>query len=197
MEQRPTHYSGWGRNISGIGSVQGFKSPVDLGQNGNFGAYYGFNSGFPIVGSIGGQFGALISFADYQGSAGLVNSRRSQWFLTGGLFRRATCDSGFQGGAVLDYLNDNFYVNMNLLQIRSEISYLWNKWELGFMGAFHTKSNTATAPPLFPTSTVTWQANDQFSLYYRYHYGFNTTARMWIGLTGYGDLLLGGDAQRP
>jgi hypothetical protein len=98
---------------------------------------------------------------------------------------------------VLDYLNDNFYVTMNLLQIRSEISYLWNKWELGFMGAFHTKSQTAAAPANFPTPTVTWQANDQFNLYYRYHYGYNTTSRMWIGLTGYGDLLLGGDAQAP
>ena len=186
----------WGRNLSGIGAVQAFKSPVDLGVNGNFGVYYGGNWGFPVLNraAIGGQIGAIGSWADFQGSNGLVNSSRNQWFVTTGLFRRAMCNEGLQGGAVLDYLSDNFYVNMNLFQVRAEIGYVWNRHEVGFWTAAHTNSDTQAVPVAFGVPTVTWQANNQYDLYYRYYYNYNTVGRMWVGLTSYGDVLFGGDA---
>ncbi|MGD9721178.1 MAG: DUF6666 family protein [Pirellulales bacterium] len=195
----PTDVGALGRNISAIGAAQGFKSPVDMGQNGNFGVYYGANWGFPLLSASGvsGQFGAIVSFADFQGGTGLINKARTQWFVTGGLFHRAMCDQGFQCGAVLDYLNDEFYVTMNLLQVRAELAYLWNKWELGVWAAAHTKSDTQVAPVSFGVPTVTWQANDQFNLYYRYHYNYNTVARAWIGADSLGGLLFGGDATAP
>jgi hypothetical protein len=188
-----------GRNLSAIASAQAFKSPVDLGMNGNFGLYYGGNWGFPLLDAlgIGGQAGAVISFADFQGGTGIVNHARTQWFVTGGLFHRAVCNQGLQGGAVLDYLNDEFYVTMNLLQIRAEIGYIWNRHELGIWSAAHTKSDTAPAPPGFGVPSVTWQAHDQYNLYYRYNYGFNTVTRLGIGVTSHGDLLFNGDATAP
>ncbi len=195
----PTGAGGLGRNLSGIAAAQAFKSPVDLGLNGNFGLYYGGNWGFPFLraAGIGGQFGALVAFSDFQGSSGLVNHARTQWFVTGGLFHRAPCNQGLQGGAVLDYLNDEFYVTMNLLQIRAEIAYLWQPHEVGFWAAAHTKSDTAVVPAAFGVPSVTWQANDQYNLYYRYHYGNGGVSRMWIGLTGHGDVLFGGDTTAP
>jgi hypothetical protein len=188
-----------GRNIYGIGAAQAFKGPPDLGQNGNFGVYYGANWGFPLLTrpSIGGQFGASVAWSDFQGGTGLVDHSRTQWFVTGGLFHRAPCNQGLQGGAVLDYLNDEFYVTMNLLQIRAEIGYLWNCHELGIWSAAHTKSDSAVAPATFGVPTVTWQANDQYNLYYRFHYGYAASGRMWVGLTGDGDVVFGGATTAP
>ncbi len=168
-------------------------------MNGNFGFYKGFNYAMPFLQSrgIGAQGGINIAFSDFEGSTGFADRSRTQFFVTGGLFRRARCNHGLQGGAVLDYLRDDWYVNMNLLQIRAEASYLWGFHELGFWAAAHTNSNTRTAPASFATPTVTWQANDQYNLYYRANFSYGAWARMWVGLSGHGDVLFGGDAVAP
>ena len=53
-----------------------------------------------------------------------MGTTREQYFATTGLFRRAASNQGLQGGAVIDYLHDNFYVHMDLLQVRPELSYV-------------------------------------------------------------------------
>ena len=187
------------RNWSGYTGAQGFKGPPDLGTNGNFGFYKGFNYAMPFMPRrlIGGQFGASVAFSDFEGSPGVTSRSRTQFFATGGFFRRARCNHGFQGGAVLDYLRDDWYVNMDLLQVRAEVSYLWGFHEIGLWAAAHTNSDTHNAPANFPTPTVTWQANDQYNLYYRANFSYGAVARMWVGLTGYGDVTFGGDVIAP
>jgi hypothetical protein len=187
------------RNWSGYTGAQGFKGPPDMGANGNFGFYKAFNYAMPVIPSrsIGGQFGASVAFSDFEGSSGLTSRSRTQFFATAGLFHRARCNHGFQGGAVLDYLRDDWYVNMDLFQMRGEVSYLWGFHEVGLWAAAHTNSDTHVAPASFPTAKVTWQANDQYNLYYRANFSYGAVARMWVGLTGHGDVTFGGDVIAP
>jgi hypothetical protein len=94
-------------------------------------------------------------------------------------------------------MHDHWYVTMNLLQIRAEISYLLGFHELGIWAAAHTKSDTQGAPSSFDTPTVTWQANNQYNLFYRANFSYGAVGRMWIGVTDYGDVTFGGDATAP
>ncbi|MEX2112524.1 MAG: DUF6666 family protein [Pirellulales bacterium] len=195
---RTTHHPAM-RNFSGYTGAQGFKGPPDLGMNGDFGFYKGVNYALPFMQrrSVGAQIGSNVAFSDFTGSTGLADRSRTQIFVTGGFFRRAPCNQGLQGGAVLDYLYDDWYVTMNLTQVRAEVGYLWGFHEIGLWAAAHTNSDTQNAPATFETSTVTWQANDQYNLYYRANFSYGAVARMWVGLSGHGDVLFGGDAIAP
>ncbi len=196
--ERTTHHPAM-RNFSGYTGAQGFKGPPDLGMNGNFGFYKGVNYALPFLArrSVGAQVGANIAFSDFSGSTVLSPRTRTQAFVTGGFFRRAACNHGFQGGAVVDYLYDDWYVTMNLTQVRAEVGYLWGFHEIGLWAAAHTNSDTQNAPANFATPTVTWQATDQYNLYYRANFSYGAWGRMWIGLSGHGDVIFGGDAVAP
>ena len=103
--------------------VHAFKGGPIKGQNGNF----GFQEGVNFAGSlwhaygIGYQAAASGCKAICPGAniANAFNNSRQQVFLTGGLFRRATCGQGWQGGAVFDWLDDSFYTNTRFSQVRS------------------------------------------------------------------------------
>ena len=188
------------QNFNELSGVQGFKGPVDQGMNGNFGFHKGVNWAIPALkrAGIGFQAGGVIAVSDLSGSVTPVNSTREQYFVTSGLFRRATRNSGWQGGAVVDYLHDNFYIKMDLLQVRSEISYIYHSHELGFWSAVHIRSDKQTSPAFFSQQpTVTWQANDQFNMFYRYTFCNGGVGRTWGGLSGVGDIILGSDALAP
>jgi hypothetical protein len=187
------------QNFNELSGVQGFKGPVDQGVNGNFGFHKGVNWAVPAIDAIGlgYQLGGVIEVSDLSGGAGPVNSTREQYFITSGLFRRAQYNSGLQAGAVVDYLHDNFYTRINLLQVRAEGSYVWHSHEVGLWSAVHLRSDTQTPPAWFGKSSVTWQSNDQFNLFYRYTFCNGGVARMWIGLSGVGDLIFGSDATAP
>ncbi len=187
------------QNFNEFGGVQGFKGPADMGVNGNFGFHKGVNWASPFWDAmgIGYQLGGSIVLSDFEGKSGPLGSRRDQYFITTGFFRRAECYAGLQGGAVLDYLHDDFYVTMNLMQIRSEISYLWRNYELGVWIAAHTKSDTQTLPAYLGNTQTTWQANNQYNLFFRERFANGGTGRMWVGLTDYGGVLFGSDATAP
>ena len=44
---------------------------------------------------------------------------------------------------------------------------------------------------------VTWLANDQYNLFYRYQFCNGATARTWAGLSSHGDVIFGGDGTVP
>jgi hypothetical protein len=186
-------------NFSIYTGKQGFKNPVDQGVNGDFGYHGGLNWGSPLWNryNIGYQLGGAILLSDFDGGSGPLGHSRSQFFATTGVYRRATCNRGFQGGLVVDYLADNFYVNMRLFQIRGEVSYLFNAHELGFWFAAHTNSDTQTTPAFLGQRSITWQANDQFNLFYRHQFCNGSTCRTWAGLTSHADGLFGSDATLP
>lgn len=183
------------RNFSAITGVQGFKGPADLGVNGNFGFNKSVNWATPFWNKhgIGHQLGATVMFSDFEGNSSPLGSSRFQFFATTGLFRRATRNHGFQGGAALDYLYDDYYVNMNLLQMRAELSYLHDCHEIGFWGAFHLNSDTSTVDSIVGLTQTTWTANNQYNLFYRRNFDNGLNYRLWVGLNDYADVLFGGD----
>jgi len=188
-------------NFSIFSGKQGFKGPVDQGLNGDFGFHLGINWGSPIWDrfGIGFQAGGAVILSDFEGTSSPLGSKRSQAFGTVGLFRRAN-ERGFQGGAAYDYLHDDFYIKMDLGQIRGELSYLYCGHELGFWGAFHTNTSQAsviTLPGAEPTTSFTYQAQDQYNLFYRYNFKNGAVARSWMGMSGHGDGVFGGDAIVP
>jgi hypothetical protein len=178
--------------------VQGFKGPPDRGNNGNFGFHEGFNIGgtFNSGCGIGYQFGGRFLQSDLSGDNAVVTrtANRDQHFFTAGLFRKAPCGYGLQGGVVWDHLHDDYYVDMDLTQIRGELSYLtpWCR-EFGFWFAASNDDDTGT---LFTLQEV-WEPTDLYAFFYRRHFGCSGQGRLWAGWTGEGDGLLGGELFMP
>jgi len=185
-------------NLQLISGKQGFKGPVDQGVNGDFGYHFAFNWGMPLVDrlGVGYQVGGNLILSDFEGRSGPLGHRRTQCFFTTGAFHRAAGDRGLQGGAVVDYLYDDFYIRMNLWQIRGELSYVRCQHEVGFWGAAHanTVTQTATIFPNQPDETFSFEGTDQYTAFYRYQFCNGTFCRTWAGLSGRGDGIFGGDA---
>lgn len=181
-----------------ITGVHSFKGPLDRGQNGNF----GFDIGVNFAGAlwhdreIGYQVGGRGVFSNYSGSDTFLTSEdgRDQAFLTAGFFQRAWHGQGFQWGVVFDWYQDNYYVNNNFRQIRTEMSYLWcNGHELGFWGAFGIKNDESDENDLDEIYTVT----DLYAFYWRKNLASGAQGRLWGGFTGQQDGLFGGDIRVP
>lgn len=183
--------------------AQGFTSPLDLGTNGNFGYHEGVNFaghfgrwlGLGSMG-IGYQVGATFLQSDLNGNLvnGVQTKERDQQFLTAGLFRRAHDGYGLQGGAVFDYMHDNFYAKYNVSQIRGEFSYLTLPGhEFGFWGAFSVHD----ASVLVNGATVGYQTINMYNGFYRYTFRNGAQGRMWGGGTDFKQGVLGADFRLP
>lgn len=183
-------------NIQLVTGKQGFKGPVDQGVNGDFGYHAGANWGMPLLDAhgIGYQIGANYIGSDFAGRTGPLGHRRAQFFITTGVFRRAVCGNGWQGGAVVDYLRDDFYIQMDLTQVRAELSYLYCHHEVGFWGAFSGNTSTHWGDiPGTPWQSYSFEANNQYNAFYRYEFCNGTVCRTWCGLSAHGDAIFGGD----
>ena len=193
----------WVRNLSVFAGVQGFKGAMDRGNNGNFGVHEGINFGAPLGDpwGIGYQLGFQAVQSDLQGfysrnddgRTEFQDNCRGQIFITAGLFLRQP-DHGFQGGVTFDYMRDNYYDNSNLKQVRSETSYLFNHGvqEVGYWGAYRLSSDR------FSTNGYVWlESTDIFAIFYRHHFSGGGQGRIWIGGTGMGDGVIGGEATIP
>jgi hypothetical protein len=184
-------------NMSFFTGKQGFKGPVDQGVNGDFGYHGGGNWGMPLLDAhgIGYQIGANYIASDFAGRTGPLGHRRAQFFVTSGVFKRVSCERGFQGGAVVDYLRDDFYIQMDLTQVRGELSYVCHGHEFGFWGAFTGNTSTHLGEiPGGPMTEYSFEATSQYNLFYRYESCNGTFCRTWGGLSGHGDGIFGGDA---
>jgi hypothetical protein len=187
----------YSENFSLFTGKQGFKGPVDQGMNGNFGYHGGGNWGMPLIDSrgIGYQVGVNYVGSDFAGRTGPLGHRRAQFFVTTGAFRRAVCGEGWQYGAVLDYLRDDFYIQMDLTQVRGELSYVHCGHEVGFWGAFTGNTSTHWGQiPDNPWTLYSFEAASQYNIFYRYESCNGTVCRTWGGLSGHGDGIFGGDA---
>ena len=68
---------------------------------------------------IAHQSGVSAVQSDLSGGSGLL-SHRNQFFLTSGFYHRPLNGTGLQFGGCLDYMHDDWYVKMDLAQIRAE-----------------------------------------------------------------------------
>jgi len=198
----------WLRSFSFFVGVHGFKGPVDLGQNGNFGFHEGLNFGAPLGDpwGFGYQLGFEAAHSNFSGflitPTGVEQlagpDSRNQTFFTGGIFRREPC-GGLQSGVVFDYMHDSYYQNSDLRQIRSEsaIVYEGGISELGYWGAYGISKQRIQLVRDDPTSFVTFQPNDIFAAFYRRHFSGGGQGRLWAGATGAGQGIIGGEATVP
>lgn len=182
--------------------TQGFKGPLDLGVNGNF----GFNEGFNLAGALipfprcglGYQVGARWTQSDLSGTV-FNSAAREQVFITAGIFHRAYRGCGLQGGVVYDWLTDNFYTKQSLAVIRTELSFLNGRGhEIGFLGTFGVKNDSLTTTifninvvnaPLAPT--------DMYTMFYRHTTRYGGQGRVWGGFTDQSLAIFGTDFRVP
>lgn len=191
----------WWENFTVSGGVQGFKSPIDLGRNGNFGLREGFNWGLPVYQpyGIGAQVGlnALQSSLSGNNLARSTNEARSQLFITAGLFRRALVGQHWQGGVAYDYLHDDYYITNDLHKIRGELSFVAsNNDDIGAWVSIGL--DDADSPGSYWNNNNTcWTSNDLYAFFWRRTLTSGTLARAWAGFSGSGDGMLGGELRVP
>jgi hypothetical protein len=179
-------------NFTVFGGLHGFAGPPDEKQGSNFGFQEGFNWAVPLFESLGiaHQTGVSAAQSDLSGGSGFL-SHRNQFFLTSGFYHRPLNGTGFQIGGCLDYMHDDWYVKMDLAQLRAEASWVGKVHEVGFMGAIHTNTDNKTSP--ITNNNIQWQTIDQYLLFYRRRLHGIGQGRIWIGVTGDGAPILGGD----
>jgi hypothetical protein len=184
-------------NLELFAGVQGFTGPANApAGGGSFGFHEGLNWGMPIplFGCLGGQIGFRATQSNLSGSE-MSDDTRRQAFVTAGLFRRV--DVGLQGGVVVDWLSDGWYRDIDLVNLRMELSWMIDgTHEIGFWGTGGTKNSQDFE---VNERTVEWETTDLYAFFYRYNFGDceQGDARLFAGWSGQGDGLIGADARLP
>ncbi|MFL2865658.1 MAG: DUF6666 family protein [Pirellulaceae bacterium] len=183
--------------------VNAFTGPLNRGGQGSFGFMEGFNYGRDLnyvgQGRLSAQLGMRATQTNLSGSD-VTNEDRKQIFLTAGIFRRA--DWGLQGGAVVDYLHDDWYYDLDLIQVRTEISWQYpDSHELGIWMAFdsdHGRTNSLVGKINPSIVTEDWESTDLYAFFLRKSIpSAGITGRIMGGFTGNKDGLLGIDCSVP
>jgi hypothetical protein len=186
----------WDRDLSFHVGAQGFQSPLDGNQFGNYGFYEGLNYGgaFWDAAEIGYQLGGTAMQTTYD--EGVFGGHdRQQYFITGGFFHREMCGEGLQYGAVYDYLFDNTDESVTLGQIRGELSYVNGGSEVGFMFAEGMKQFDRNQRSFLGYSQ--YETVNQYALFYRIRTFGNGDARLWGGVDDNSHGLFGADFRAP
>jgi hypothetical protein len=182
--------------------AHGFTGPINRGETGSFGFNEGVNWGAPLpclfCGELGMQLGIRATHSNFSG-ASFTESERNQVFVTGGIFRRV--DYGFQGGVVVDYLSEDWYLDSELVQLRGELSWVYPcRHEIGFWFTAHLEDEETVSSPI-GTSVLTEElaVTDLYAFFYRYRVDNvpNASGRLFAGFTGESDGLVGADILVP
>lgn len=164
-----------------------FRGIPDGTWNGNNGGVIGANFGAEAFDTIGLQAGASYGVYDWYGrgpvGSGSAGSVQQQVFLTGGLSYETPCCSGFQGGAVVDWMfNRNFSVfalNPSIGQVRLQAGYLLNGAdEFGLWGTIDLGSSHKTVFDV----TVSYRAISQVNVFWRHFFENCAETMVWVGL---------------
>ena len=183
--------------------VNAFTGPLNRGGQGSFGFSEGFNYGRDLSyigrGRLSAQLGMRATQTNLSGSD-VTNEDRKQIFLTAGVFRRA--DWGLQGGAVVDYLHDDWYYDLDLVQVRTEISWQYpDSHEFGIWMAFdsdHARTHSQVGKINPTTVTEDWESTDLYVFFLRKSCAATgISGRIMGGFTGNKDGLLGLDFSAP
>jgi hypothetical protein len=189
-------------------SLEGYKGPLDFGLVGNFGGRAGINWGFPLLRSwgIGGQLGASLGAADFQGNAaqdfanifgdvGESQEARSQVFVTAGVFHRACpVDGGWNFGIAYDSLIDDYYEENYLTQWRGEIGYvLGPRAAVGVWGAIRDRGDGLRYINGFPPEIqLEFGSVEQVSVFLDGKWACGMDSRVYVGIAEEpGELVVG------
>ncbi|MEM8943962.1 MAG: DUF6666 family protein [Planctomycetota bacterium] len=184
------------KDLSAFVGVQGFRGPRDFANN-RSDSNFGFNEGFnlsgraPLVGLLFPQLSYQLGYRAVQSrlhGTSTASDDRSQQFVTAGLFRRV--NTGVQFGLVWDLLQDDLDEDIDLHQLRYEISL---KSPLGREIGFFATSSTNDAL----SNSILWETTDQYAAFYRWRFGNGYESRLWGGATGDGEGIFGGEFYAP
>ncbi len=195
--------AGWHKNIAIDVGVHGYTGPWNQGGTGSFGFHEGINLGIPVSScpNVAMQVGFEATHSNLSGgqSQGGLNGntsteeQRDQTFFTVGLFKRADC--GLQGGLVWDYLDDNWFTEVHLSQVRGEVSWVNRcRQEMGF---WFTTSDDDHIYRWSTYSSATVEPVDLYAFFYRSPLDGGGDMRLFAGWTETNDGLLGADASIP
>jgi hypothetical protein len=182
-------------NFYVYGGTQGFKGPINRGADSSFGFNEAINWGGPFnlfgCGS-GAQFGVRGVHSNLSGATNLTDDVRNQLFVTGGLFRRVDC--GLQFGSVFDWLHEDWDIELDLGQVRGEISWVFiTQGEVGFRYSGGVSDDDSDSPPNLVG--IDWNPVDQYTVFARQKMpGLGGECQVWTGLSGEGEGILGGAA---
>jgi len=195
----------WYRDLNASIGTAGFQNGPDVGLTGNFGFSESINWAMPLWNAFGlgwqlGVRGVQTNFNSssiaVNGQTLLSNTPRNQVFLTTGLFTRAFEGRGLQGGVAWDYLRDNWYDDVDVAQMRGEISYVFGAWELGFWGTGNVKDTDG----IFNRrnrDAITADSTDIYAAFYRLYFGDANELKIWGGGTGSQEGILGTYMRAP
>lgn len=173
-----------------------FKNPGNRGAESSFGFHQGlnFSANLPYCRSLSFQIGAQVTESNLNGSV-FTDDDRIQFFTTAGVFRRV--DAGLQGGVVFDYMHDDWDYEVDLTQLRAELSWKYpHMHELGFFGAISTREKFLADPALGAASLDT---TDLYAFFYRCRWqGLpGSECRFFGGFSGDSDGVVGSDFLLP
>jgi len=194
----------WYRDFTAGAGITSFQNQSNFGLFGNYGTNEYLNWAMPFWNAFGvgwqiGVRGVQTNFqqptlSDNQGR--LRSNGRDQVFVTTGFFTRAFEGRGLQGGAVYDYLSDSYFENVDVAQIRGELSYVWGYHELGFWGAFNATEQKGSFSPAARSPGVA-STVDLYTAFYRLHFGDANEAKIWGGASGNGQGVVGSTVRAP
>jgi len=201
---RPYYGWQWYRDFTASAGVTAFTNATDLGINGNFGTNEYLNWSMPFWNAfgVGWQIGWRGVQSNFQPATLQINgttlrtNARDQQFLTTGFFTRAFEGRGLQGGIVYDYLHDSWFDNIDLAQVRYELSYVWGYHEIGFWGASNITNNLSLFGPQVPVSAVADTLN-LYAGFYRVQFGDANELKVWGGGTDEQEGLVGALVRAP
>jgi hypothetical protein len=194
----------WYRDFTAGAGITAFQNQSNFGLLGNYGTNEYINWAMPFWNAfgVGWQLGARAVQTNFQqptisdGSGSFSGNSRQQVFVTTGFFTRAFEGRGLQGGAVYDYLGDSYFENVDVAQIRGELSYVWGYHELGFWGAFNAREQIGGFSPSVRSTGVA-STVDLYTAFDRLHFGDANEARIWGGASGNGQGVVGSTIRAP
>jgi len=195
----------WYRDFTASAGVMSFTNPTDLGINGNYGTNEYLNWSMPFWNAfgVGWQVGVRATQANFNPTVlttptggRLQTPARNQIFLTTGFFTRAFEGRGLQGGAVYDYLSDSWFDNVDVAQLRTEVSYVWGYHEIGFWGAHNIGEEQGLFGPVTQTTSETTTL-DLYTAFYRLQFGDANEWKFFGGGTGDGNGIIGSFVRAP
>jgi uncharacterized protein DUF6666 len=168
----------------------GSKQPQDLGINANMGIRVSANWGAPLSKrlKLGLQLGVGANISNnavhvldqIQGT-----TRRTQTFLTAGLFQRAT--DNFNWGLVYDTVLEHYYDDFHLSQLRGQAGY--NVTRDNEIGASFTK-RLMGQDGVMGTTAVRLDPIDQIKAYTRHTWATRAQTTVWLGVAnGHNDVV--------
>jgi hypothetical protein len=181
-----------------FGGVQGFKGPYDQTRDsGNFGFHEGFNTGWKVPFTNSGyQIGYRAVHSQLNGDKDTnIADPHTQQFVTIGFFERAK--NGIQFGLAWDMLRDERWDAVDFHQLRGELSLIDRGChEIGLAAAVHLNEHEPF-PANDEVSSVTYQASDQYLLFYRFHGPRGGEGRIYGGFNDDEDGIIGADTLIP